>query len=469
MSDAAFRLLAGSPASHPSEPDARRRIPRTDVVLADPRLAEAQGRLGRDLVREFVTRSQQRARAGDIAPDDVVADALANLPASATSLRPVVNATGVLVHTNLGRSPLSQAARDALQVAAGNTDVELDLESGVRAKRGAGLLEVLQGLAPDAQAVHVVNNNAAALLLCALALAQDKEIVVSRGELVEIGDGFRIPDLLTSTGATLREVGTTNRTTVADYADAIGPRTGFVLKVHPSNFAVTGFTAGASVAELAALGAPVVADIGSGLLRPHPLLPDEPDVATTLRAGADLVTASGDKLLGGPQAGLVFGTTELVQRLRRHPAARALRVDKLTIAALEATLRGPTPPVRAALETDTAQLLERAQQLAASVRDNGVDAIAIFCSATVGGGGAPGVELASAGVSLPAEFGALLRCGEPAVVGRVERGRCLLDLRSVAPFEDDLVGRAVIDVARRLAGPANPDRSGDEWSEGVQR
>ncbi|NBH05310.1 L-seryl-tRNA(Sec) selenium transferase, partial [Amycolatopsis sp. SID8362] len=187
--------------------------------------------------------------------------------------------------------------------------------TGDRARRGRSALSALAAAVPDAGAVHVVNNNAAALLLCALAMASGREIVVSRGELVEIGDGFRIPDLLASAGSRLREVGTTNRTTAADYAAALGPDTGFVLKVHPSNYRVTGFTAEASLAELAQLGVPVVADIGSGLLAPHPLLPAEPDAATALRAGAAVVTASGDKLLGGPQAGLIFGEKDVVERL----------------------------------------------------------------------------------------------------------------------------------------------------------
>src|SRR5690606_3613256 len=221
---------------------------------------------------------------------------------------------------------------------------------------------------------------------------------------VEIGDGFRIPELLASTGARLREVGTTNRTSVTDYAEAIGPDTGFVLKVHPSNFLVTGFTSAASVAELAALDVPVVVDIGSGLLTPHPLLPDEPDATSALRDGAALVTASGDKLLGGPQAGLVLGEPSLVQRVRRHPAARAMRVDKLTLAALEATLRGPRPPVVAALEADVTQLAARAERMAGALADRGVDARAVSSAAAVGGGGAPGVELPSAAVALPEEY-----------------------------------------------------------------
>ena len=292
---------------------------------------------------------------------------------------------------------------------------------------------------PTAGGVHVVNNNAAALLLIAMTLAPGKEIVVSRGELIEIGDGFRLPELMESTGSRIREVGTTNRTHLRDYADAIGPDTGFVLKVHPSNYHVTGFTSAVPIAELAALDVPLVVDIGSGLLTPHPLLPDEPDATTVLRDGADLVTASGDKLLGGPQAGLLFGGAELIERLRRHPAARALRVDKLTLAALEATLVGPPPPVAQALTADVTELRARAEQLAAQLPD----ARAVDCIAAVGGGGAPGVELPSAAVSLPESYAAPLRTGTPAVVGRLEAGRCLVDLRTVAPEDDELVLSAV--------------------------
>ncbi|MEU0793101.1 L-seryl-tRNA(Sec) selenium transferase [Amycolatopsis sp. NPDC005961] len=422
-------------------PDPRRAIPRTDAVLAEPRVAKAAGTLGRDLVKSVVTEVQQAARDGEIAPGDVVDVVLARLPASATSLRPVVNATGVVVHTNLGRAPLSAAALDALLAAGGTTDVEFDLATGERARRGRGALAALAAAVPDAGAVHVVNNNAAALLLCALALAPGREIVVSRGELVEIGDGFRIPDLLASTGARLREVGTTNRTSYGDYAGAVGPDTGFVLKVHPSNYRVTGFTSEVALGELAGLGVHVVADIGSGLLTPHPLLPDEPDAASALRAGATVVTASGDKLLGGPQAGLLFGAADVVERLRRHPAARALRVDKLTLAALEATLRGPEPPVRAALGASVETLRQRAESLVRAL--DGGDARVVSTRSAVGGGGAPGVELPSVAVSLPARYAAALRTGDPAVVGRVERDRCLLDLRTVRPEEDAKLLEAV--------------------------
>ncbi|MBW4718656.1 L-seryl-tRNA(Sec) selenium transferase [Saccharothrix obliqua] len=427
--------------------DARRAIPRTDAVLADPRLAPAVAELGRALVKDVVVAAQQRARSGGIAPAGVVDAVLTALPARASSLRPVINATGVLVHTNLGRAPLSRAAAAAVADATGCTDVEFDLADGERARRGRGALAALAAAVPDAGDVHVVNNNAAALLLCALVLAPGREIVLSRGELVEIGDGFRIPELLASTGARLREVGTTNRTHLRDYADAIGPDTGFVLRVHPSNFRVTGFTSTPDDADLAGLGVPLVVDIGSGLLAPHPRLPGEPDATTALRAGAALVTASGDKLLGGPQAGLLLGAADLVRRLRRHPAARALRVDKLTLAALEATLLGPPTPVARALAVDVAELNARAERLAGSLVAAGVDAAAVPSAAAVGGGGAPGVELPSAAVSLPARWAPALRTGRPPVVGRVERGRCLLDLRAVDPTDDDRLREAVLRCA----------------------
>ena len=363
------------PESIVRDVDTRRLVPRTDLVLADPRLVAAERRLGRALVKAAVGRAQQRARDGQIAPEQVADAAVAELPARAAGLTPVINATGVLVHTNLGRAPLSAAAVDAIAAAAGSCDVEFDLASGVRARRGAGALDALARAVPAAEAVAVVNNNAAALVLAATALARPEapEIVVSRGELIEIGDRFRLPDLLACTGATLREVGTTNRTTAADYAEATGPRTAFILKVHPSNFRIEGFTAAVGVPALAELaashGVPVVFDIGSGLLAPHPLLPDEPSATTALRDGAALVTASGDKLLGGPQAGLLLGRADLVRRLTRHPLARALRVDKLTLAALEATLTGPVPPVAAALAADPASLFDRAERIVARVAE----------------------------------------------------------------------------------------------------
>ncbi|MEV4399881.1 L-seryl-tRNA(Sec) selenium transferase [Nonomuraea sp. NPDC049607] len=430
--------------------DPRRLIPRTDTVLADPRFSQALLRLGHDRVKAVVNEAQRLAREGTIAPGEVAEAALASLPADGP--RRVLNATGVILHTNLGRARLSRAAVEAVATAAGNTDIELDLATGRRGRRGRAAMAALAAAVPAAQAVHVVNNNAAALVLAATALAAGREIIISRGELVEIGDGFRLPELLTSTGARLREVGTTNRTTADDYAAAIGPDTGFVLKVHPSNYRIEGFTRTPGVGELAALCArqdvPLVADAGSGLLRPEPLLPDEPDAATWLARGADLVTASGDKLLGGPQCGLLLGRADLVERLRRHPLARALRVDKLTLAALEATLGTTGTPTSAALHADPAGLRLRAETLAERLTQAGVAAQAVASAATVGGGGAPGVTLPSAAVAVDVTLAEPLRLAEPPVLARVERGRCLLDLRAVAAEDDEDLYNAVVTACK---------------------
>jgi L-seryl-tRNA(Ser) seleniumtransferase len=439
------------PKSRDDGVDARRRIPATDALLAMPELAAAVERLGRPAVKGVITATQERARRGEIEPDEVARTAIAQLPEYATSLHRVINATGVIIHTNLGRAPLSAAARDAVGIAAGATDVEYELATGHRGRRGRGALDALAAAVPAAQAVHVVNNNAAALLLCGLALARDREVIVSRGELVEIGDGFRIPDLLTSAGVRLHEVGTTNRCSVRDYAAAIGPETAFILKVHPSNFVIKGFTSAVDVARLAALGPPVVVDIGSGLLAPHPLLPDEPDAATVLAQGAALVTASADKLLGGPQAGLLLGDSEVVERLRRHPTARAVRVDKLTLAALEATLCGPPAPVTVALEMPPSSLRERAEHLVLSLVAAGIDAEVVESTAVVGGGAAPGVTLPSIAVSVPGALTAPLRTGRPPVVGRAEDARCLLDLKTVHPADDETIVTAVLS-AQRIVG-----------------
>jgi len=437
--------------------DARRQVPRTDEMLADPRLADACARLGRSSVKQVVAHVQAQVRAGTLTATDAMEHAVAALPATAATLRPVLNATGVLVHTNLGRAPLSTAAVTALIAASGSTDIELDLVTGRRGPRGRGAIEALCAAVPAAEAAHLVNNGAAALVLAATALARGKEIIVARGELVEIGDGFRIPELLVSTGARLREVGTTNRVTVEDYAAAVGPDTGFVLKVHPSNFVVRGFTSSVEVDSLSSLPVPVVADLGSGLLVGNRTIPDEPDAQSSLAAGAALVTASGDKLLGGPQAGLILGRRELVERLRRHPLARALRVDKLTLAALEATVRGPRPPVLTALEADIIGLRDRARRLALRLQDNGIPANAVDSLARVGGGGAPETSLASAAVELPADYAAALRAGTRPVLARIARDRCLLDLRSVHPADDEVLCLAVLAVSPAVVSTAVPD------------
>ncbi len=428
--------------------DPRRRVPSTDALLRDARLQPALDSLGAPYVKAWLKGAQNAVRAGDLAPEDIVEAVLSQIPEAPVTAARVLNATGVLLHTNLGRAPLSEAAVRAVGIASGATDVELDLATGRRGVRGRGALEVLRAAVPDAEDAYLVNNGAAALALAATALTPagadtPGTIVIARGEMVEIGDGFRLPDLLESTGATLREVGTTNRVTADDYARAVDEDTAFILKVHPSNFVISGFTASVSAGELRGLGVPVVADIGSGLLAPHPALPDEPSAGGMLRAGADLVTASGDKLLGGPQAGVVVGRAALIQRMRRHPLARAMRVDKLTLAAFEATVGGPRTPTAAALEADPRALRARAERLAARLQDDGTDAEAVDTRATVGGGGAPGVELASAAVSLPTRFAEPLRAVRPAVLGRITGDRLLLDLRAVAEDDDDTLLRQV--------------------------
>jgi L-seryl-tRNA(Ser) seleniumtransferase len=413
--------------------DPRRLIPRTDQLMALPAVQQARNRLGENVVRAVVRHIQDQARRGELAPDQVQDAVVESLTGRATtSLRPVLNATGVLVHTNLGRAPLAPGAVEALISASGYVDVELDLATGTRSKRGVAVREALLHACPAAEDALVVNNGAAALVLATTALAAGKEVVVSRGELIEIGAGFRLPDLIASTGARLREVGTTNRTHVKDYEEAIGPQTGCVLKVHQSNFRLEGFTTAVSLSDLRALTVerevPLVVDLGSGLLAPDPLLPDEPDAATALSEGADVVTASGDKLLGGPQAGVVLG-----------------RADKLTLAALEATVRASGSPVTQALHADPERLRARAKSLAAAV-----GASVVAHDGRVGGGGAPGVPLAGWAVRLPEPAAVLLRAGDPAVLPRVHDGACLVDLRCIPESDDDRLLAAVRTALARL-------------------
>ncbi|MDN3461579.1 L-seryl-tRNA(Sec) selenium transferase [Kocuria sp. APC 4018] len=427
-----------------STEDPRRRIPRTDRVLADPAVVAATGHLGDTAVRAAVVRAQDRARNGEIAPEDVVDAVAADLASRRTSsLTPVLNATGVVVHTNLGRAPLSDAARQALLDAAGYVDVELDLDTGRRSARGVPARQALLEACPAAEDALIVNNGAGALVLATTALAGAREVVISRGEFVEIGAGFRLSDLMESTGARLREVGTTNRTHLGDYRAALGPETGCILKVHPSNFRVDGFTSSLPLRELRSLadahGVPLVVDVGSGLLSPDPALPDEPSLSEALEAGADVVIASGDKLLGGPQAGLLLGRADAVQRLVRFPLARAVRADKLTLAALEATLRGGTAPVTAALHANPQRLRERTEALAASV-----GAETVPHEGRVGGGGAPGVPLPGWAIKLPEAAARPLRVGRPAVLPRVHDGACLLDLRCVPESQDGVLADAVV-------------------------
>jgi L-seryl-tRNA(Ser) seleniumtransferase len=422
--------------------DPRRRVPSTDSVLADPLLGEALDRLDREVVKAAIRDAQQQVRNEALPPEAVAGVVAATLrPAS---VRSVLNATGVVLHTNLGRAPLAPEAVAAIEAAAGYCDVEFDLSDGSRARRGRGALAALAAAVPAAQDVLVVNNGAAALLLAVTTLAAGREVLVSRGELIEIGDNFRLPDLVQSAGVRIREVGTTNRTYLRDYTAAleadVDGRIGAILKLHPSNFVMGGFVASAEVGELAGLGRPLIVDTGSGLLRPDPALPGEPDVTTVLRAGADVVTTSGDKLLGGPQAGLLLGSADLLGRMRRHPMARALRVDKITLAALEASLRVRTTPTYAALHADSDELRRRAQRIADLL---GAPAEVVASSGAVGGGGAPMQPLPGWAVAMPAELAPPLRTGEPSVVGRVEDGRLLLDVRAVPVEADDTLVAAV--------------------------
>jgi L-seryl-tRNA(Ser) seleniumtransferase len=394
-----------------------------------------------------------------------------------SSLRPVINATGVIVHTNLGRAPLAETvfARVA-EVSRGYATLEYDLGSGERGARDVHAAPLLSRLT-GAESAVVVNNNAGAILLLLAALAAGREVIISRGELVEIGGGFRVPDVMAQSGARLREVGTTNRTRVSDYAEAITDRTALILRVHRSNFRIEGFTEQPSLVELVALGQargiPVAEDLGSGLLAagsspgqgwnpeavPHlaPVLRQEPTVQASIAAGLDLVCFSGDKLLGGPQAGIIVGRADLVGVILQHPLMRALRVDKMVYAALEATLmeyvKGrafETIPVLRMLSAPPEAIDARARHLAAALASCGNLRVEILDgSSVVGGGSAPGIPLATrllavtSGREDASRLGARLRAQDPPVIARVENDRLLLDLRTVPPEEDGRLARAL--------------------------
>jgi L-seryl-tRNA(Ser) seleniumtransferase len=402
--------------------------------------------------RAALARAREAIREGR-KPKDIAADAAAEVAASREArLRRTLNATGVVVHTNLGRAPLARAAMErVLATGGGYSNLELDLDSGERGSRQEHVAPLLTRLT-GAESALVVNNCAAALLLALAALAEGREVIVSRGELVEIGDGFRIPDVLVRSGARLVEVGTTNRTRAADYERAIGPQTAVLLRVHPSNYRIVGFTERPAAAELAAVarrhGVPLVDDLGSGMLLPFG---DEPTASAALAAGADLVCFSGDKLLGGPQAGILAGRADLVERLRRHPLQRALRADKLTIAALEGTLSLYLDPAQALREVpvlrmlteDAALVRARAERLAAAVGGEVEETVA-----RAGGGALPLAELPSYACAVEEQLAARLRDGDPPVVGMVRDGRCLLDCRTLTDAEADEVAAAVL-AARR--------------------
>jgi L-seryl-tRNA(Ser) seleniumtransferase len=438
-----------------------RSLPSVEELAAS--LGDVPHALAVRAAREAIEARRAALLAGEPAPPewDARADALARARAGERPhLRRVINATGVIVHTNLGRAPLAAAAIDAVsEAAAGYSNLEYDLDSGARGSRYAHVEELLRELT-GAEAAIAVNNCASAVLLTAAALAAGRELVVSRGQLVEIGGSFRVPDVVAQSGARLVEVGTTNRTRLSDYEDAIGPDTGAVLRAHQSNFRTVGFVEEVEIEALCALGAPVIDDVGSGALAERlPELADEPPVRRSVAAGAALVCFSGDKLLGGPQAGLIVGTHDAIERCRRHPLARAVRIDKLSLAALEATLRIYRDPARALREVPVLRMLAagedelRARAEAMCGRIEGANVIR--APAKVGGGALPLLELEGPVCAVdPGDVGAdglarRLRAADPPVIGRVRDGWLVLDPRTLT---DDDASVAAASVAAVLEG-----------------
>jgi L-seryl-tRNA(Ser) seleniumtransferase len=418
-----------------------------DLPSVDELARESDDPLAVDAARTVIARARETIRRG-AEPGDLTAllrEELAS--ARRPALRRVVNATGVIVHTNLGRAPLAAAALEhATEAARGYSNLEYDLGEGRRGSRQDHVATILRRLT-GAEAAIVVNNNAGALLLALAALGEGRNVIVSRGELIEIGDGFRIPDVLARSGAHLVEVGTTNRTRAADYESAIDDRTALLLRVHQSNFRVVGFAEQPTIEELSAVARanslPLVDDLGSGALLD---LSDEPTARASLAAGADLVCFSGDKLLGGPQAGIVAGRAELVERLRRHPLHRALRIDKLSLAALEGTLLLYLDPERALAEVPVLRMLREPAEAVRARADRLADAVAGEVEETVarvGGGALPLHELPSFACAVEESLASPLRRHEPAVVGIVRDGRLLLDCRTIADAELDEVAAAV--------------------------
>ena len=443
--------------------DPRRGLPSVSALLEREAIRALFDRAPRPVVVDAVREAIDDVRRGAARPAsdagwaDAVAAALAR--AQRPSLRRVINATGVVLHTNLGRAPLASSAIDAaMRVAAGYANLEYDIDRGARGSRYVHCVALLRELTGAEEAL-VVNNNAAALVLVLNTLAMGRAVVISRGELVEIGGSFRIPDIMEKSGARLVEVGTTNRTHAQDYERALEPDVGAVMKVHRSNFAMEGFVAEVDARALAALlaphGIPLVHDLGSGLLIPLDDigLTGEPTASDAVRAGASLVTMSGDKLLGGPQAGIIVGSAELVKRVRENPLTRALRVDKITLAALEATLalyRDPATalrdvPVLAMLSRTITELRTRATALRERLgREIGAEIVDSIAS--VGGGAFPSTGIPSVAIALGRDVHQLeerLRLGDPSIIGRMLDGRLLIDLRTVQPDEDDIVAGAV--------------------------
>jgi L-seryl-tRNA(Ser) seleniumtransferase len=433
------------------------------AALVDALRAEA------DALRERLTESENTVSTSDDAAGEIERRVRGRLSRSMTpSLVTVINATGVILHTNLGRAPLSrEAAVRVAEVAAAYTNLEYDLEAGERGARDGHAERLLCALT-GAEAAVVVNNNAAATLLMLAALAAGREVIVSRGELVEIGGGFRVPDVMAQSGARLREVGTTNRTRASDYAAAIDDRTALILRVHPSNFQIDGYTARPTLEELVSIGqrygVPVVEDLGSGYFGPPagaPDVPDEPSVPASISGGADVVSFSGDKLLGGPQAGILAGRREPLAAIRRHPLMRALRVDKLTYAALEATLidyatgRAVNIPVSRMLGLPVEAIAARAAALADRLRTTGFRVELIDGFSTIGGGSAPGSKLPTClvaierpGSSAASLLAALRRLSTP-IIARIHNDRVVLDLRTVFDEQDAVLTELVATIEPR--------------------
>lgn len=463
-----------------------RRLPGISQLLELPGAAPLLAEYGRervvDALRSAVETARQTVMDGATAipsAETILAEAVTYLREQfAPSLYPVINATGVVVHTNLGRAPLSDRARlAAAQVGQGYCNLEYDIRAGERGSRYVHVAESLNRLT-GAEDALIVNNNAAAVLLTLTALAHEKQVIIGRSQLVEIGGGFRIPDVMRQSGARLVEVGTTNRTYVADYAEAIHPiNTALILRVHHSNFSITGFVHEPTLPELVTLGdahgVPIMDDLGSGTLLDTAVfgLAHEPTVQESIAAGAALVTASGDKLLGGPQAGLILGRADLISRLRQHPLARALRVDKVTLAALQATLlaylegkAAAEIPVWRMIGASPGMLRRRARRWQRQLGSSGSRAEVVPARSAVGGGSLPGQTLpthalavaASSPVALAARLRQPHRPQEPPVIARIEDGRVLLDPRTVLPEQDDrlieLLRAALADVARHAGG-----------------
>ena len=445
--------------------DSRRDLPSVSTLLETAGVRLLLGQHPRRVVLDAVRDTVEAARSagGAKRTEEQWVDTIASAIRIATqpSLRRVINATGVILHTNLGRAPLAEAAIRAIeQVAEGFSNLEYDIPTGQRGSRYShcvGLLRQLTG----AEDALVVNNCAAAMVLTLNALAQRKEVLVSRGELVEIGGSFRIPDIMARSGARLVEVGTTNRTHDDDYRRAITPKTGALVKVHRSNFSIEGFTSDVSVERLVFIaaehGLPVIHDLGSGLMLPLDDfgLSGEPTAMSAVGDGATLVLMSGDKLLGGPQAGIILGKAALVTRLRKNPFARAMRVDKLTLSALEATLRLYLEPDRALKEIPVLAMLServeqveiRARSIASALRPRGINADVVPSVASVGGGAFPTAEIASYAVAFKEDAASLeerLRHGDPAVIGRIADGQLLLDMRSVMAREAAALTAAIV-------------------------